>query len=123
MKKILISRGLQSTKCGINLMLTSPAGALYIKIKIRVFNTLASARIRGFLDKKCLNACGFAREFLRSGVLYRPGKSLKRCGKSSSLQLKKIYLFGGCGFFVSDVISGGLLGHLGPLCLALGANR
>jgi len=24
---------------------------------------------------------------------------------------------------VSDVISGGVLGHLGPLCLALGANR
>jgi len=24
---------------------------------------------------------------------------------------------------VSDVISGGLLGNLGPLCLALGANR
>jgi len=24
---------------------------------------------------------------------------------------------------VSDVISGGLLGHLGPLCLALEANR
>jgi len=24
---------------------------------------------------------------------------------------------------VSDVISGGLLGHLGPLYLALGANR
>jgi len=24
---------------------------------------------------------------------------------------------------VSDVISGGLLGHLGPLCLALGPNR
>jgi len=32
-------------------------------------------------------------------------------------------LLGGCGFFVSDVISGGLLGHLGPLCLTLGANR
>jgi len=32
-------------------------------------------------------------------------------------------LFGwGRRFFVSDVISGGLLGHLGPLCLALGAN-
>jgi len=26
-------------------------------------------------------------------------------------------------FFVSDVKSGGLLGHLGPLCLALGANH
>jgi len=24
---------------------------------------------------------------------------------------------------MSDVISGGLLGHLGPLCLALGTNR
>jgi len=36
---------------------------------------------------------------------------------------KKIFCLGGAGFFVSDVISGGLLGHLGPLCLALGANR
>jgi len=24
---------------------------------------------------------------------------------------------------VSDIISGGLLDHLGPLCLALGTNR
>jgi len=36
---------------------------------------------------------------------------------------KNFFCFGGCGFFVSDVISGELLGHLGPLCLALGANR
>jgi len=36
---------------------------------------------------------------------------------------KKFFLLGGCRFFVSDVISGGLLGHLGPLCLALGAIR
>jgi len=36
---------------------------------------------------------------------------------------KKIFCLGGAGFFVSDIISGGLLGHLGPLCLALGANR
>jgi len=28
----------------------------------------------------------------------------------------------GCEFFVSDVISGILLGHLGPLCVALGSN-
>jgi len=34
---------------------------------------------------------------------------------------RKKILLGGAGFFVSDVISGGLLGHLGPLCLA--ANR
>ena len=86
-------------------------------------NTLASACFQGFSEKKkCLNARGFAQEFLWSSLLYRPGKSLKRRGKSQSA-LKKIFLLGGCGFFVSDVISGGLLGHLGPLCLALGANR
>jgi len=59
---------------------------------------------------------------LQSGMLYRPSKSLKRHGKSSSLHLKKTFLLGGGGFFVSDFISRGLLGHLGPLCLALGAN-
>jgi len=36
---------------------------------------------------------------------------------------QKNFFAWGCGFFVSDIISGGLLGHLGPLCLALGANR
>jgi len=36
---------------------------------------------------------------------------------------RKNVLLGGCNFFVSDIISGGLLGHLGPLSLALGANR
>jgi len=35
----------------------------------------------------------------------------------------KNFLLGECGFFVSDVISVPLLGHLGPLYLALGANR
>jgi len=36
---------------------------------------------------------------------------------------QKNFLLGGCWFFVSDVVSGGLLGRFGPLCLALGANR
>jgi len=35
---------------------------------------------------------------------------------------KKFFLWA-CGFFVNDIISGGLLGHLDPLCLALGANH
>jgi len=56
-------------------------------------------------------------------MLYRLGESLKKCGKSSSLHSKKNFLLWECGLFVSDVISGGLLDHLGPLCLALGANR
>jgi len=53
---------------------------------------------------------------------YRAVQRLKRIGQSS-IALKKNFFAWGCRFFVSDVISGGLLGHLGPLCLALGANR
>jgi len=47
-----------------------------------------------FGKKKRLNARGFAWEFLQDGMLYRPSKSLKRCGKSSSLHSKKIFLLG-----------------------------
>jgi len=36
---------------------------------------------------------------------------------------KKFFLLGVCGFCVSVVISERLLGHVGPLCLALGVNR
>ena len=54
---------------------------------------------------------------------YRPGRSVKRRGKSSSLHSKKIFCLRGASFFVSNVISGGLLGHVDPLCLALGADR
>jgi len=32
-------------------------------------------------------------------------------------------LVGGCGFFVIDILSGGLLGHLDPFHLDLGPNR
>jgi len=35
---------------------------------------------------------------------------------------KKFFWLGACGFFVSDVTSGGLFGHLSQLHLALGAN-
>ena len=49
-------------------------------------------------------------------------KSLKDA--ASLLVCTQIKIFvGGCGFFVSDVKSGGLLGQLGPIHLALGANR
>jgi len=47
----------------------------------------------------------------------------KRRGKACSLHWKKNFLVGGCRFFVSDVISGGVSGHLGPPHLALGSNR
>jgi len=75
-----------------------------------------------FWKKKRLNARGFAWEYLRSCTGYGPGQSVKRRGKSSSLHSKKFFSWG-CEFFVSDVITGGLLGHLGLLCLALGTNH
>jgi len=48
-------------------------------------------------------------------MLYRPGKSLKRLSKSSSLHSKRNVVVGECGFFVSDVISGGLCRHINPV--------
>jgi len=77
----------------------------------------------GDFRKKHLNARGFAQEYLCSSTGYIPGRSVKRHGKSSGLHSKKNFLLGGWSFFVSDVISEGLLGHLVPLCLALAANR
>jgi len=77
----------------------------------------------GIFEKKTLKRMWVEQEFLWSGKCYRPSQKLKRRGKSCGLHLKKNFWLGGCGFFVSDVLSGGLLGHLGPLCLALGANR
>jgi len=52
------------------------------------------AAFRNFRKENRLNARGFAREFLRSGMLYRPGKSLKRRRKSSSLHWKKNFCLG-----------------------------
>jgi len=78
---------------------------------------------KGNFQKKHRNARGFAQEFLWSSICYRPGQSLKRHGKSCSLHSKKHFLVGGCRFFVSNVTSRGLLGHLGPLYLVIVDNR
>jgi len=73
---------------------------------------------KGIFGKKHRNTHDFERELLRSCTGYRPGQSVKKRSKSSSLHSKKNFLVGGCGFFMSDVISGGLLSHLGLLYLA-----
>jgi len=74
-----------------------------------------------FWEKKRLNARGFAWDFLWSSMLYKPDKVSKDVA-SLLVCTRKNFFAWGCRFFVSDVISGGLLGQLGPLCLALGAN-
>jgi len=63
-----------------------------------VINSLASGWFWGFSKKKHLNARGFAWDFLRSGMFYRLGKSLKRRGKSFSLHLKKFFCLWDAGF-------------------------
>ena len=73
-----------------------------LNFSIYFFFLLTLWRPLGFGDlrkKTRLNARGFAREFLQSGMLYRPGKSLKRRGKSSSLHSKKIFLLRGVRVF------------------------
>jgi len=62
-------------------------------------NSLVSSCFREFSEKKTPKRMWLCTEFLRSGMLYRPGKSLKRCGKSSSLHSKKIFLLGGWRVF------------------------
>jgi len=63
-------------------------------------NTLASNCFWRFSEKKRLNARGFAQEFLWSGMLYRPSKSLKRRGKSARLHSKKIFCLGDAAFLL-----------------------
>jgi len=96
---------------------------IFQKIIITALTLWRPAAFGDFRKKKHLNARGFVREYLRSCTGYGPGWSIKRRSKSSSLHSEKNFFAWGCVFFVSDVISGGLLGHLSPLCLALGANH
>ena len=56
------------------------------------------AAFRDIQKKQRRNARGFAQEFLWSGMLYRPSKSLKRHSKSSSLHSKKIFCLGAAVF-------------------------
>jgi len=54
---------------------------------------------------------------------------VESCSKAQKMrqvfwsELEKKFLVRWCRFFVSDFISGGLLGHVGPLHLALGSNH
>ena len=72
-------------------------GLMQVYFQTTYDNTLRIARFRGFSAKKHLNARGFAREFLRSCMLYRPGKSIKKRGQSSRLDSKKNFCEGGGG--------------------------
>jgi len=78
-------------------MYVSSSSFMYLRIPCYCNACLTLWRTTGFGDfrkKERLNACGFAWEFLQSGMLYKPGKSLKRRGKSSSLHSKNFFAWG-----------------------------
>jgi len=74
------------------------SGCMGPKVWCKNYKHFGVQLLLGIFGKKRINARGSAWEFLRSGMLYRPGKSLTRRGKSSSLHLKKFFLLGGAGF-------------------------
>ena len=64
------------------------------------FNSLASARIWGFSEKKRLNARFFAQEFLRSGMLYSLVKVSKDVASLLVCTRKTIVCLGVAGFLL-----------------------
>jgi len=85
--------------------------------------TLASGGFEGFSQKKTTRL-HMVLHTQNSGA--ESGRELFTGSKDLASLLvctRKKFLLGVCGFFVSDIRSGGLLGHLGPLHLALGSNR
>jgi len=88
---------------------------------LHALNTLAPGWIRGFSEKNAkthVALCGNISAPIQVTDVVEASKD----AASLVVCTWKKFLLGGCGLFVSDVTSGGLLGHLGPLCLALGAN-
>jgi len=69
-----------------------------ISIKTNLFLTLWRLLRFGDFRKKTPKCTWLCAGIFRSGMLYRPGKSLKRRGKSFSLHLKKIFCLGAVGF-------------------------
>jgi len=89
---------------------------------IRYINTFASGLIQAVCVKTAVLHVALRGNFSSPVSATDPFKSSKDSESLIVRTQKKLFGWG-CGFFVSDVISGRLLGHLGPLHLALGSNR
>ena len=91
------------------------------KASIMLFNTLAPGWIQGFSEKNAWTHLALHRNIsapVRVTDLVKASKDMA----SLLVYTRKKFFAWGCRFFMSDIISGRLLGHRGPLCLALGAN-
>jgi len=83
-------------------------------------NFFTSGKFRGFLNKT--NGSHVACMSVTLGSTVEESCSKAQKTRQVLQFAMKIFFGWGCGFFVSDITSGGLLGHLGPLHLALGPN-
>jgi len=61
------------------------------ELNLKLLDTLTSGRIRRFSRQKKRIACGFAHAYFRRRKRWRVVQRLKRCGKSHSMHLKKIF--------------------------------
>jgi len=91
------------------------------KVSFIVINTFTAGLIQAVCTKSSSSPVSLCRH--NSGTkcvreLFKPSKDLA----SLWVRNEQIFLVMGFGFFVSDIISGGLLGLFGPLHLALGPN-
>ena len=86
-----------------------------------LINTIASVLFQAFRTKS-----GGSHVALRKrNSDAESARELFKCSKDLASHVvcnEKQFLVGGCGFFVSDFLCRGLLGHLDPLYLALGLN-
>ena len=89
---------------------------------IITLNTLASGRFWGF-PKKNTKMHVALRGNCSGPVSATDLAEVSKDAAGLLVHTLKKFFVGGCGFFVSDVISGGLLGYLGQLHLALDPNR
>ena len=89
---------------------------------VNCFNTLTSGLIQ-VVCKKTADSHVALRRNISAPVQVTDLVEASKDAASLVVSTRKDFLVGECSFFVSDIKSGGLSGHLGPLCLALGANR
>ena len=106
----------------ISRMLCTVAVTVIIIINVRwwlwalLCLVLGLKAVKSFLETCQCQGCGAGAKAILNGWSWS-----QRLGKSCSFQRKKFFWFGDADF-LSDVISAGLSGHLGPLHLALGPN-
>jgi len=92
-----------------------------VSLQVGNFNTFTPRLIQAVRAKTLGSHVALRRKFFGPVSATDPFKSLKDSASLVACTRTKIFWLG-MQIFLSNFISGGLLGHLGPLHLALGPN-